>query len=145
MSHFTSEEIAYLMGQRLGRLATANARGVLHVVPVGCIYNAALDTIDIGGRRPGFDASRKFQDARRTRQAAIVVDDVLVEDGEAGAGQPRRLIRGIEIRGRAETYETGGEALGPGYEPHFIRIIPTHIVSWGINDTGYKPDSRRVG
>lgn len=144
MSHFTPEEIAYLTSQRLGRLATANARGELHVVPVGYVYNAALDTIDIGGRRPGFGASRKFQDARRTGHAAIVVDDVLVEEGEAGAGQPQRQIRGIEIRGRAEAHETGGEALGPGYEPQFIRVFPTHIVSWGVNSAGYHPDSRRV-
>lgn len=144
MSHFTPEEIAYLMSQRVGRLATANARGELHVVPVGYIYNATLDTVDIGGRQPGFGTSRKFRDARHTGQAAVVIDDVLIDDKETGAGQPRRQIRGIEIRGRVEAHETGGEALGSGYEPQFIRIFPARIISWGINSTGYHPDSRRV-
>src|SRR5260370_41991671 len=53
MSLFTAEEIAYLHGQRLGRLATANTHGELHVTPVGFAYNAELDTIDIGGRGGG--------------------------------------------------------------------------------------------
>lgn len=138
MSHFTPEEIAYLESQRLGRLATANARGELHVVPVGFLYNPALDTIDIGGVRPGFGASRKFRDVRQTGQVAFVVDDVYVQDEQ-------REIRGIEICGRAEAHETGGEALRPGFEPQFIRIYPAHIVSWGINSAGYQPDSRHTG
>jgi pyridoxamine 5'-phosphate oxidase family protein len=145
MSHFTPEEIEYLTSQRLGRLATANTRGELHVVPVGFLYNPALDTIDIGGVRPGFGASRKFRDARRTGQVAFVVDDAYVRDGQDAPSGPRREIRGIEIRGRAEAHETGGEALRSGAEPQFIRICPTHIVSWGINNAGYHPDSRRVG
>ena len=144
MSHFTPEEIAYMTSQRLGRLATANARGELHVVPVGFLYNPALDTIDIGGVRPGFGTSRKFRDARQTGQVAFVVDDVYVPDGQEGQQGPQREIRGIEIGGRAEAHETGGEVLRPGSEPQFIRIHPTHIVSWGINSTGYQPDSRRV-
>src|SRR5260221_10246445 len=59
MSLFTDEEIAYLHGQRLGRLATANTHGELHVTPVGFAYNAELDTIDIGGSPGGFRAGRK--------------------------------------------------------------------------------------
>jgi hypothetical protein len=34
MARFTPEEIAYLQGQRLGRLATIDTKGDLHVVPV---------------------------------------------------------------------------------------------------------------
>ena len=43
---FTPNEIEYLGGQRLGRLATVGADGEPHSVPVGFHYNAALGTID---------------------------------------------------------------------------------------------------
>jgi pyridoxamine 5'-phosphate oxidase family protein len=49
MAAFTAAEVGYLMGQRVGRLATAGADGKPHVVPVGFRYNADLGTIDIGG------------------------------------------------------------------------------------------------
>jgi pyridoxamine 5'-phosphate oxidase family protein len=38
MNRFTAAEIAYLQSQRLGRLATVNEKGDLHVVPVGFRY-----------------------------------------------------------------------------------------------------------
>ena len=50
MSVFTAAELRYLTGGRqLGRIATVGVDGTPHVVPVGWIYNAARDTIDIGG------------------------------------------------------------------------------------------------
>jgi pyridoxamine 5'-phosphate oxidase family protein len=142
MSHFTEQELAYLSGQRLGRLAAVNARGEPHLTAVGFLYNPTLDTIDIGGRRGGFGASKKFRDAQANSNVAFIVDDVVTEDE---GGQPRWQPRGIEIRGRAEVHATGGEQLGAGYDPAFIRIFPTRIISWGINAEGYQPNSRRIG
>ncbi len=52
MSVFAPEEIEYLRGQRLGRLATVNAAGEPHVVPVGFRRNAEFDTIDTDAFRP---------------------------------------------------------------------------------------------
>ena len=50
MSVFTDTELRYLTGgYQLGRIATVGTDGTPHVVPVGWIYNAASDTIDIGG------------------------------------------------------------------------------------------------
>ena len=49
-SVFSDDELQYLTGGRqLGRIATVGADGTPHVVPVGWIYNAARDTIDVGG------------------------------------------------------------------------------------------------
>src|SRR5258708_33189413 len=73
MSLFTDEEIAFLHGQRLGRLATANTHGELHVTPVGFAYNAELDTIDIGGRRGGCCGGREHLGPRATRPPCVVV------------------------------------------------------------------------
>jgi pyridoxamine 5'-phosphate oxidase family protein len=132
MSHFSPKEIAYLQSQRLGRLATINAAGEPHVVPVGFRYNAALDAIELGGRF--FGRSKKFRDMQGNPLVAFVVDD------DRGPGQ----IRGIEIRGRAQVFTSGGEELRAGADPEFIRILPTRIVSWGIDTDPYHPSSRKV-
>jgi pyridoxamine 5'-phosphate oxidase family protein len=117
MSVFRETELRYLAGGRqLGRVATVGADGTPHVVPVAFIYNAARDTIDIGGH--DLDRSKKFRDVIRTGRAAIVVDDLASTD-------PWRP-RGIEIRGR-------GEAIA--LPTALIRIYPERIVSWGLERT----------
>jgi pyridoxamine 5'-phosphate oxidase family protein len=114
MSVFNEAELKYMTGGRqLGRVATVGADGTPHVVPVGWIYNAARDTIDISGI--DLERSKKFQDVARSGRAAIVIDDLESVD-------PWRP-RGIEVRGR-------GEAI-PLPTP-LIRIHPERIVSWGL-------------
>ena len=114
MSVFTDAELRYLAGGRqLGRLATVGADGTPHVVPVGWIYNAARDTIDIGGR--DLEASKKFRDVARSGRAAIVIDDLESVD-------PWRP-RAVEIRGRAEAITL---------PTPLIRIHPERIISWGL-------------
>jgi pyridoxamine 5'-phosphate oxidase family protein len=114
MSVFTEVELEYLTGGRqLGRLATVGADGTPHVVPVGWIYNAASDTIDIGGHE--LERSKKFRDVARSGRAAIVIDDVESVD-------PWRP-RAIEVRGR-------GEAIA--LPTPLIRIHPERIVTWGL-------------
>lgn len=129
MSVLTPAEIAYLEGQRLGRLATINAAGDPHVVPVRYRYNAALDAIDVGGRY--FGRSKKYRDAQLDRRVAFVVDDA--------PGHPR----GIEIRGRAEPLDEG-QRIWPDADPEMLRIRPTHIASWGLDTSSYTPNSRAV-
>jgi pyridoxamine 5'-phosphate oxidase family protein len=114
---FTEAELRYLTGGRqLGRIATVGADGTPHVVPVGWIYNAALDTIDISGIE--LERSKKFRDVARTGRAAIVIDDLLSTD----PWHPR----GIEVRGR-------GEAIA--LPTPLIRIHPERIVSWGLGQS----------
>src|SRR5215208_6836505 len=114
MSVFTKAELDYLTGGRqLGRIATVGPDGTPHVVPVGWIYNAARDAIDVGGR--DLQRTKKFRDVARSERAAIVIDDLASTD-------PWRP-RGIEIRGR-------GEAIA--LPTPLIRIHPERIVSWGI-------------
>ncbi len=114
MSVFREAELRYLAGGRqLGRLATVGADGTPHVVPVAFIYNAARDTIDIGGHE--LELTKKFRDVARSGRAAIVIDDL----GDTEEWLPR----GIEVRGR-------GEAIA--LPTPLIRIHPERIVSWGI-------------
>src|SRR5437764_13286194 len=114
MSVFTEAELRYLTGGRqLGGLATVGADGTPQVVPVGWIYNAARDAIEVGGIE--LERSKKFRDIARTGRAAIVIDDLESAD-------PWRP-RGIEVRGRAEAI--------PLPTP-LIRIHPERIISWGL-------------
>jgi pyridoxamine 5'-phosphate oxidase family protein len=133
MSVFTAGEIAFLVGQRLGRLATLGRDGAPHVVPVGYRYNPDLDTLDLIGR--GMATSKKLGDARRDPRVAFVVD------AASGTGYPQ----GIEVRGGAEVIERGGEAIRPGADPQFIRIYAAHIAAWGIDGDPYAGTSRDVG
>jgi pyridoxamine 5'-phosphate oxidase family protein len=114
VSVFTEAELSYLTGGRqLGRIATVGADGTPHVVPVGWIYNAARDTIDISGYE--LEGTKKFRDIARNGRAAIVIDDLESVD-------PWRP-RGIEVRGR-------GEAIA--LPTPLIRVHPERIVSWGL-------------
>jgi pyridoxamine 5'-phosphate oxidase family protein len=117
VSAFTEAELRYLTGGgMLGRIATVGADGTPHAVPVGWIYNAASDTIDIGGYE--LEKSKKFRDVARNGRAAIVIDDLKSTD-------PWRP-RGIEVRGR-------GEAIA--LPTPLIRIHPERIVSWGLEQS----------
>ena len=124
MSHFTAEEIAYLLSQRLGRLATVGPDGQPHVVPVGFRYNPELDTIDIGGH--DFAKRKKYRDVQRNPQVAFVVDDL----ASISPWRPRM----IEIRGTAEVLGSGGEQVIPGFDTEMFRIRPRRIVSIGIEE-----------
>lgn len=115
---FTPSELDYISGQRLGRIATAQADGTLQVSPVGFSYNPDLQTIDINGYR--LAKSRKFSNIAENGKAAFVIDDLASVD-------PWRP-RCVEIRGRAEAITDSPQ--GP-----LIRIYPERIISFGIDET----------
>jgi pyridoxamine 5'-phosphate oxidase family protein len=131
MSGFTEKEVEYLREQRLGRLATVNASGRPHVVPVGYRLDPELGVVDIGGRDMG--RTKKFRDVAQTGRVAFVVDDVL----------PPWRTRGVEVRGRAEVFGEG-EAAGAGLGGELIRIFPGRIVGWGIDPDAKSPNARSV-
>jgi pyridoxamine 5'-phosphate oxidase family protein len=113
MSRFTPAEIAYLQSQRLGRLATVNEKGDLHVVPVGFRYNAEQDTIDIGGHN--IVPTKKYREALRHGRVAFVVDDVL----------PPWKPRLVEVRGTVQAFPEGGKEIVKDFSPEILRITPT--------------------
>ena len=121
MSNFTSAEIEYLQSQRLGRLATVDTKGNLHVVPVSFRYNPDHDSIDIGGHN--IISSKKYRDALRHGRVAFVVDDVL----------PPWQPRFVEVRGTVQAYAEGGKAINPDFAPDILRITPTHIISMSVD------------
>lgn len=135
MSVFTDKEIAYMRGQKLGRLATINPQGQPQVTPVGFRYNPELDVIEIGGH--ALSQTQKFRNLQKHPQVAFVIDDVL----------PPWQARGVEIRGTAEPMTAGGkEAFGQLYEADsaLIRIKPEQIIGWGLEDGVRQPNNRKV-
>lgn len=122
MSEFTQAQLDYLAGQRLGRLATVDETNAPQNNPVG--FRIAADgTVTIGG----FDLARtrKFRNIRTNEQVAFVVDDLASVDPW--------LVRGVEIRGRAEAL-TDIEPDQPWMSRECIRIHPDRILAWGIDD-----------
>ena len=114
MSVFTQAERDYMVGgHQLGRIATVGRDGTPHVVPVAWIYNAARETIDVGGSE--LERTKKFRDVALTGRAAIVIDDLASTDPW--------VPRGIEVRGR-------GEAIA--LPTPLIRIHPERVVTWGL-------------
>lgn len=137
MSVFTEKELEYLRSQRLGRLATVRPDSKPQIAPVGFHYNAELDVIDIAGRF--MSRTRKFRNIQQNPNVSLVVDDVL----------PPWQPRGVEIRGTAQALPTGGKAvLGSrvNYEVDdaIIRITPTQIISWGIEQEAGWSLNRKV-
>jgi pyridoxamine 5'-phosphate oxidase family protein len=119
MSIFSEAELAYLSEGKLGRLATIDQAGMPHLVPLGWRYNAALDTIDVGGQ--DFARTAKFKNAQRNPNVALVVDDVL----------PPWRPRCVMVRGRAQALHEAVGADGGPVGP-IIRITPTQVISWGL-------------
>lgn len=146
MSVFTEAEISYLREHKLGRLATTDAECQPHMTPLTYVFNEEEDTIDVGGM--DFGASKKWRDVKENTKVAFLLDDVI--------GPPRRA-RAVEVRGLAELHDTGGEEINPrfpNFAPEFIRIRPTRIVSWGIEEaataasattSGVDHNARNVG
>lgn len=132
MTAFTNEEMEYMAEQRLGRLATVDASGRPHVVPVTFRHNPELGTIDIGGH--DFAKRKKWRDIQKTGVAAFVVDDV----------RPPWRPRFLEVRGRAETLSDGGKEIMADFAPELIRIYPERIISWGLDDDEGRANARSV-
>lgn len=120
MSVFSESELDYLASRRLGRLATIDADGFPHVVPLGWSYNPALDTIDIGGR--DLARTKKFRNVKTNLKVALVIDDVL----------PPWRPRCVMVRGEAEALEEATSADGEPQGP-IIRIHPRQVISWGLD------------
>lgn len=127
MASFSEAELGYLLGERrLGRLATVDAAGLPHVVPVGWRYNPELGTIDVSGRN--LTATKKFRNVRENPKAAFVVDDLV----SVSPWRPRSVM----VQGSAQAIEATPTAVGPGGGGAMIRVVPEKIVSWGLGASG---------
>jgi pyridoxamine 5'-phosphate oxidase family protein len=119
---FTQQELDYLAGQQLGRLATGAPDGTLQVSPVGFRVDPASGTIDIGGFT--MSRSRKFRNVADNGRVALVVDDI-------ASVQPWR-VRCVEIRGHAKAVPAPA-GTPDGVDGAVIRIHPERVISFGLD------------
>ncbi|WP_434598743.1 PPOX class F420-dependent oxidoreductase [Streptomyces sp. A5-4] len=121
MTAFSETERAYLKTQRLGRMATVDAKGQPQANPVG-FFPQDDGTILVGGHALG--TTKKWRNLQANTKVALVVDDIV-------SFQPW-AVRGVDIRGEAELL-TGPHELGPHFSDEIIRIHPNKIHSWGLD------------
>jgi len=126
---FTEKEVEYLNSQRLGRLATVTSSGQAHVVPTGFRLADDRTAIEIGGHNLAARRPLYLRNIETNPWVAFVVDDL----ASVNPWSPR----GVTVRGRAEIHTEGGQRLGRGFDSMLIRIVPTHVTSWGIDMSAY--------
>jgi pyridoxamine 5'-phosphate oxidase family protein len=117
---FTAEQRAWLISQKLGRLATVSPSGVVGNAPVTFFVNAD-DSVVIGGHRMG--QTKKFANVKAGSRVAFVVDTVDTTSGWS----PHYL----EIRGTAEAL-TDVEPPASGFSREVIVIHPDWVHSFNL-------------
>ncbi len=121
---------------RVVRVATADAHGVPHVVPVCAVVDGGRLYIGSG------DDARKVRNIKANPHVTVVADDY----SEAWDG-----LRGVMVTGTARLYARGPRfrrarkllyAKSPQYEPEaaleegdsvIIEVTPTHAFAWGFD------------
>ena len=133
-------QIELLRGAAVGRLATADAVGRPHVIPVCFAYDAdggvIYSALDGKPKRSGFDGLRRVRNIRANPQAALVVDHYAEDWSE---------LWYVLIMGRAEVVASGDEPargvalLRAKYGQYremaidgnpVIRLTPERVVGW---------------
>ena len=111
---FTDEEVEFLAGSKLARLATSSsAKNQPHVVPVAYEFDGKY--FYFGGWN--LRQSLKFRNLVENKRVALVIDDLV-------SSRPW-VPRGVEVRGIAEVV-VNEEGL-------YVRITPFRKISWGLN------------
>jgi len=117
---FSEAERNYLKSQRLARVATASAKGIPEVSPVGFEFDGACFWIGSHSQEI-FPTTRRYKNITAgNTKVSLVVDDLASVD----PWKPR----GVKVSGTAEVMQHDG-IFGKG---KYIRITPKVSVSWGI-------------
>lgn len=125
------DEVAFLIGRRLARVATAGGDGVPHVVPVLFAYG---DGSFWFSSDPG---DRKVRNLRERPVAALVVDEPPpVKAGVTVSGEAWLIADGeafVQAQDHLDAAGAGGRRrMMPG-EQVYVRLTPTDVASWRID------------
>lgn len=137
---FQEEVRRYLETARVGRLATADAEGRPHIVPVcyALVDDSLVTPIDEKPKRVAADELQRSRDIRQNPLVAVIVDHYSEDWSRLGW---------VQVRGTAvhcdpgdEPHPRGVEALRARYDQYgahdlenrpLIRISPGTVRSWG--------------
>ena len=136
----TGSEVAFIDAQRVARLATADAEGNPHVIPVCYAFDGErfYTPLDEKPKRVTARQLRRVRNIETRPEVALVIDQydddwsrlgyVLVQ-GRAELLQPEHVLHGralLLLRERYPQYRT------MALEKYaVIAITPEHVVSWG--------------
>jgi PPOX class probable F420-dependent enzyme len=139
MHSFDPSVAAFIAAHRVARLATADARGAPHVVPVcyACDGSRIYSAIDLKPKRAGATVLKRVRNILQNPLVALVIDDY---------GEDWRTLAYVLIQGRAEVLEHGcarqrAECLLREKYPQYrellaagcmiLSIEPTNVAAWG--------------
>jgi PPOX class probable F420-dependent enzyme len=144
METLNDQQRAFLLSQRVGRLATADSAGAPHVVPVcyACLGNMVVIALDTKPKRVSPQRLKRVRNILENPQVALVVDHY-EEDWSRLAFL---LIRGSAALLPTE-HDTHAEAVAalrqrytqyqtmPIEQQPVIAIQVESVVGWGIEET----------
>lgn len=116
----SEQEIQYLKGQHLARIATASSKGVPEVSPVGFEFDGEYFYVGSHDQSIFFKTRRYRNISSGNNRVSLVIDDL----ESVNPWRPR----GIKVRGTADVVERQG-MFGKG---SYLRITPQVSISWGI-------------
>jgi len=127
----TDEEVAFVSGRRLGRVATVDAAGLPHVVPV---MFAFADGSFWFSSDPG---DRKVRNLRANPTAGLVADEPPPVKAGVTVSGPAQLIERGELFDLAQAHLAAAGAGGrrrmePG-EQVYVRLTPERVASWRLD------------
>ena len=129
----------FISSHRVGRLATADAQGAPHVIPICYAYDGShiYSALDLKPKRVSTGRLKRVRNIVANPRVALVIDDYSEDWDRLGY---------VMIQGSAQLVEAGDErSLGedllrkkyPQYATllpeggTMLKITPRHIVSWG--------------
>jgi PPOX class probable F420-dependent enzyme len=141
MTHFTPNQLAFLLDQRAGRLATATSDGAPHVVPVcyACDGASLYIALDAKPKRVAPERLRRIRNIRENPRVALIIDRysddwselaylliqgtaALIHPGEAEHTRAVALLRERYVQYLAMPIE----------QQPVIAIRPATVVAWGL-------------
>jgi coenzyme F420-0:L-glutamate ligase / coenzyme F420-1:gamma-L-glutamate ligase len=141
MTHFTPNQLAFLLAQRTGRLATAASDGAPHVIPVcyACDGASLFIALDAKPKRVAPERLRRIRNILENPRVALVIDHysddwselayLLIQGTAAlvypGATEHNRAV--TLLRERYVQY-----LVMPIEQQPVIAIRPATVVAWGL-------------
>jgi pyridoxamine 5'-phosphate oxidase family protein len=126
---FTEIELAYLIAQPLGRVATIGPDGAPQVNPVAFFLDSDAHLLEFSG--PHLRASQKYRNLLADPRISFVVDDMASEP----VGPGGQTGRGLEIRGVAEILRIEQPRM-EGFSRDLVRIHPRRVIAWNLDGPG---------
>ena len=111
-SEFNEQELQYLAGHNLARLAFACKDMRAHIMPV--LYEFDGSYFYLSGWNLKY--SKPFNEIPEQAQVTLLIDDIISPD--------EWVPKGVEIVGHAETREKGDYV--------YVRVKPVNKTSWGF-------------